>query len=115
MTTTTAYRTAWTANNIHITDERGSFPKGTYYAALWGERFNGIKRGRFLIGTIIVEIAKGKGYRVALKNPDKECVLDTVIRDCPGRDSVCELAAEYITANKPARVIALCERLGIQI
>lgn len=115
MTTTNALRTTWTAENIHITDERGSLPKGTYYCAVSGERWSGMKCGRFLIGHVIVEIAKGQGYRVALKNSKGERVLDTVLRDCPSGETLRNIVAQWVTEHKPERVINYYARRGIEL
>ena len=114
MTTTTVFRTTWTADNVHITDERGHLHRN-YFAALWAERFNGMTRGRFLIGTASVQFAKGEGYRIILKDANKTRVIDEIVKNCPSRERVCELAAQWVTDHKPQGLVDYCERRGVEL
>ena len=82
MTTTTVFRTAWAADNVQISDERGRL-NGHYSAMLWAERFNKMKRGCFLIGTVSVQFTKGEGYRIILKDANENRVIDETVKDCP--------------------------------
>lgn len=114
MSTTTVFRTAWTADNVHITDERGYLHRN-YFAALWGERFANMTRGRFLIGTVSVQFTKGEGYRIIVKDANKSRVIDETVKDCPSRERVCELAAQWITDHKPEGLVSYCERRGVEL
>lgn len=114
MTAMTVFRTTWTADNVHITDERGSLHRN-YFAALWGERFTIMTRSRFLIGTVSVQFTKGEGYRIILKDANENRVIDETVKDCPSRERVCELAAQWITDHKPEGLVAYCERRGVEL
>ena len=114
MTTATVFRTTWTADNVHITDERGHLHRN-YFAALWAERFNNMTRGRFLIGTASVQFTKGEGYRIIVKDANKARVIDETVKDCPSRERVCALAAQWITDHKPEGLVAHCERRGVEL
>lgn len=114
MTTTTVFRTAWAADNIQISDERGHLHRN-YFAALWAERFNGMSRGCFLVGTVSVQFTKGEGYRIILKDANKTRVIDETVKLCPGRDYICALAAQWITGHKPQGLVDYCERRGVEL
>lgn len=114
MTTATVFRTTWTADNVHITDERGHLHRN-YFAALWAERFNNTASGRFLIGTASVQFTKGEGYRIIVKDANKVRVINETVKDCPSREHVCAHAAQWITDHKPEGLGAHCERRGVEL
>lgn len=114
MTTTTVFRTAWAADNVQISDERGRL-NGHYSAMLWAERFNKMKRGCFLIGTVSVQFTKGEGYRIILKDTNENRVIDETVKDCPSRAYICGLAAQWITDHKPGGLVTYCKRRGVEL
>lgn len=114
MTTTTVFRTTWAADNIQISGERGRL-QGHYSAMLWAERFDKMKRGCFLIGTVSVQFTKGEGYRIIVKDENENRVIDETVKNCPGRDYIRALVAQWITDHKPAALVAYCERRGVEL
>lgn len=96
---TTNFRTSWGSENIHLTDARGHF-QNSFACTAWAERFNAIRRGRFLVGNASVTFIKGEGYRIVLKSKEGERLFIRTEKQCPGYERLCEIIGEWLTAKK---------------
>lgn len=95
----TNFRSSWDHTNLHLEHVTGN-PSKHFTGAVFAERFEAIRRGRFFVGNISVTYTKGTGYRLVLKAEDGNRLLEVTEKDTIGYDRALTIVAEWM--NHPA-------------